>query len=234
MSDYRYEGSELDTFAHARNWKSYVHARIRGSIGVNVLEVGAGIGANTAMLAAAVPKWTCLEPDPALVTRLNAMVAAGELPRQCRVVCGTLDILDPAERFDTLIYCDVLEHIADDAAEVRRAANRLVPGGRLIVLSPAHQWLFTPFDAAIGHHRRYSRASLAALTPPTLTIERLIYMDAIGMVASLGNKMVLRSAHPTLAQVLTWDRVMVPISRVIDTLLGYNVGKSVLAIWRRV
>lgn len=57
-----------------------------------------------------------------------------------------MDDLPPGELFDTLLYIDVLEHIPDDGAELARAAERLRPGGRVIVLSPVHQWLYSEFD----------------------------------------------------------------------------------------
>jgi hypothetical protein len=102
----------------------------------------------------------------------------------------------------------------------------------VIVLAPAHQWLFTPFDSAIGHFRRYTRKTLAAAAPPELHTEKLIYLDAVGLAASLANRLLLKQSMPTHAQIQTWDRLMVPISRLLDPLLGNRAGKSVLGIWR--
>ena len=70
-------------------------------------------------------------------------------------VSGTCAVLNrvraPAdERFDTILYIDVLEHIDDDLGELARSATHLRPGGHLIVLAPAHQALYSPFDKAIG------------------------------------------------------------------------------------
>ena len=128
---------------------------------------------------------------------------------------------------------DVLEHIEDDRAEVARAARQLRPGGHIIALSPAHQWLFTPFDEAIGHHRRYSRAGFGALAGDDLEEVRLAYLDSIGLFASLANKLILKSAMPKASQVAFWDRVLVRMSRVVDPAIGHSAGKSVLAIWRK-
>jgi hypothetical protein len=132
-----------------------------------------------------------------------------------------------------LLLRDVLEHIEDDAAELRRAADRLAPGGHLVVLAPAHRALYTAFDAAIGHHRRYTRAGLLALAPAGLVPVRARYLDAVGMLASLGNRLLLRSATPTTRQIQLWDRLMVPPSRLVDPLLGFAVGKSVLVVWSK-
>jgi len=53
------------------------------------------------------------------------------------------------------------------------------------------------------------------------------------MLASIANRFVLKPQMPTLSQILVWDRVMVPISRLLDPLLSYRIGKSMIAIWRR-
>ena len=230
MTQLPYVGTELEIFSRAVNWKRYWADRIRPYIGGAVLEVGAGTGINTPFLKTAeCAHWICLEPDAAL---------AGELQTRCEtlgceVLVGTLEDVPESLRFDTILYIDVLEHIADDRAELRRANDLLLPGGHLVVISPAHQWLFTPFDAAIGHHRRYTRRTLAQAAPPALEQVRVDYLDAVGVLLSLGNRVALRQSMPAQAQVLLWDRVAVPVSRRLDWMLGYRAGKSVLAVWRR-
>ena len=230
MPEIPYGGSELETFAHAVNWKRYLRDLMAPHLTGDVLEVGAGIGTTMkALRTGGERSWTCLEPDPAMAAQLARETAAED--RRTGLVTGTLDDLKDAT-FDTIIYVDVLEHIEDDRGELQRAARRLRPGGRLLVMSPAHQFLFSPFDAQIGHFRRYSAAALRALTPPGLGLESIRYLDATGLLLSAANKLLLRSRMPTLAQVLTWDRRFVPVSRRLDPLLGHAVGKSVLAIWR--
>jgi len=234
MTDFHYVGSELDLFAEAKVWKSYVGKQVSPYLGPAVLEVGAGQGGTTRFLARPnVQRWVCLEPDPALAERLGQVIADGTLPATCEVVVGTLDQVPESSLFDTILYMDVVEHIEKDQEELARAAAHLRPGGHLVVLSPAHQWLYTPFDRAIGHYRRYSRATLRALTPPGLSLVRLSYLDSIGMAASLGNRLVLQSAMPNARQIAFWDRFAVRLSRVFDPLLGYRLGKSVLGVWRK-
>lgn len=234
---FRYVGSELDLFAAAANWKAYVGRRVAPYLGRAVLEVGAGHGGTTRALVrharAGTARWVGLEPDPTLAARLAAAIAAGELPAYCEAAVGTLE--DIRDRFDTILYMDVLEHIADDRAELARAADRLEPGGHLVVLAPAHPWLFTPFDAAIGHFRRYTRATLRDAAPPEapLGLARLDYLDSVGLLASLGNRLILKSALPTPRQIAVWDRLMVPLSTLLDPLTGRRLGKSVLGVWRR-
>jgi SAM-dependent methyltransferase len=229
-ADYRYVGSELEIFALAENWKRYLRAQMAPYFGAEVLEVGAGMGATTrALCGDGVRRWVCLEPDAELAGRIDL----ASLPAACQVRRGTVADLDAGERFDAILYVDVLEHVDDDRAELAAAARHLRDGGRLIVLAPAHAWLFTPFDERIGHRRRYTRRALTAAAPPELRLERCRYLDSVGLLASLGNRLLLRRAMPSREQILFWDRFMTTLSRRLDPLTGWRVGKSVLGIWTR-
>jgi 2-polyprenyl-3-methyl-5-hydroxy-6-metoxy-1,4-benzoquinol methylase len=231
--DYEYAGAELSLFARAKNWKGYLTEQLGPFIRGHVLEVGAGMGATTSALwTAAASQWTALEPDPRLADQARMRVCDIGLDRVV-VRRGTIAALDAEETFDTILYIDVLEHIEQDAAELQDASRHLRPGAHLIVLSPAHQWLFSPFDAAIGHVRRYNARALRSLRPSGLALSRLRYLDAVGMTASLGNRIVLRRLMPSGAQIAFWDRVLVPASRVVDPLFAYRIGKSILAVWQR-
>ena len=233
MSAFKYVGQELELFARVYNWKSYWSARIRPFIKGDVVEVGAGLGANTPYLNRGdCRSWICLEPDPALVEELAANTASISAACNCEIKCGTLQSLE-GRQFDTIVYIDVLEHIEDDKGELQRAARLLRSGGRVIVLSPAHQFLFTDFDAAIGHYRRYNRSSLANLSPPALDLEQMWYLDSAGLLLSAANRLLLRQSMPTEAQLKVWDQWVIPVSRVLDRCLFGRVGKSIVEIWRK-
>jgi SAM-dependent methyltransferase len=223
-----YPGEELELFAQATHWKRYVSDQIRRFVRGHVLEVGAGCGGSTEVFRSLTAgPWTCVEPDPALAAQLREVAER----LKCEVRVGSLASTAPGERFDTILYLDVLEHIADDRQELALAISRLAPGGSVIVLAPAHQSLYSPFDAAIGHFRRYSTRSLRTLSPRGATLRLCRYLDAAGLLASAGNRLALRQSYPTLRQVLFWDRRLVPLSRRLDPLLGWRVGKSVLGVW---
>ena len=173
-----YIGSELELFAAATKWKAYFASVLAPFIGARVLEIGAGIGSNISFLhTPAVRHWTSVEPDPDLARRITERVGLGELPETCRVLVGTIEGIEKTARFNTVFYIDVLEHIADDAAELNCAASHLAPNGNLVVLAPAHQFLFSEFDAAIGHHRRYNAVSLTAVTPLHCRLRTCFMLD---------------------------------------------------------
>jgi SAM-dependent methyltransferase len=233
MSEFKYVGSELDLFATVYNWKGYWSQQIRRFLTGDILEVGAGIGSNTQFLdPGGAGRWVCLEPDPELVSQLLKRLETTDSRRAYETVCGTLESLR-GQQFDTIIYIDVLEHIENDHEELERATTHLRPGGHLVVLSPAHQRLFSPFDAAIGHFRRYNRSMLRAISPAGLRLARIRYLDCAGLMLSASNRLLLRQSIPTKSQLQFWDQWIVPASLVLDKLFFYSVGKSIIAVWEK-
>lgn len=233
MSEIPYIGNELELFAHATNWKSYFGGVLRPYFGRTVLEVGAGLGGTTASLCdGGQEKWVCLEPDPALFAELSSRVQRGQLPSCCVARKGITGDLDVNEKYDTILYIDVIEHIEKDARELAVAKTLLAPNGYLIVLVPANQFLFSPFDRAIGHYRRYNRRMLRQAAPGGLLLKKMVYLDSAGFMASVVNKLFLRQSYPTMEQVKMWDSTLIPLSKIGDAVIGHSIGKSLIGIWQ--
>lgn len=225
---FRYVGQELDLFAHASNWKKYWGSRIEPWIRGDVLEVGAGLGTNTVRLKnSSVRSWKCLEPDPELNAQLADTIAG--LPFYS-AAAGTIRSVGES-RFDSILYIDVLEHIEADKEELAMAAQLLRRGGHIVVLSPAHQFLFSEFDRGIGHYRRYNKAFLKDCSPPGCRLETMFYLDSAGMLASLTNSIMLHQSKPTLRQIKFWDKYIVPTSQVLDPVINYRLGKTIVGVW---
>jgi len=234
--DYAYMGSELDVFKLARNWKRYWSSVIRPFVRGAVLEIGAGMGANAPYLMnPAVSRLVCLEPDRRFARDLEASRAALEANRMTTIEVrhGVVQDLPADERFDTILYLDVLEHTEHDREEIAAAASRLGARGHLIVLAPAFQALYSEFDRAIGHYRRYTASSLRALTGADLPVVHSRYLDAPGACLSAGNRLILHKETPSMRNIIFWDRYIIPMSRVVDPLLGRFFGRSVLCVWQK-
>lgn len=229
---FEYSGDELDIFAMAKNWKSYWSSMIIPSIGDSVLEIGAGIGANTHLLSRNSERWVCVEPDINLCNRIKRDIEAGSLQRVKAVSC-TISDLPRDEYYDTILYIDVLEHIKDDVNELLEASSRLKKDGVIIIVSPAHNYLYSPFDAKIGHYRRYNKKMLRNLVPEDLKIAKLIYLDSIGFFASLANKLFLKESEPKASQIKFWDKYLVSASRKIDPVIKFYAGKTILTILKK-
>jgi len=230
----RYIGNELSLFEKAINWKAYYGSKLKPYLRNRVLEVGAGIGGTTLSLCdGSQVDWLCVEPDASLAGEITKLLKAKKLSSCCRVHIGTLEDLPAEALFDTIMYIDVIEHIEDDQRELALAYQHLAPNGILIVLVPAYQWLYSSFDKAIGHYRRYTRPILLKAMPPKAKILQALYLDSVGLLASGANKLLLKQSDPTAKQIKLWDSIMVPLSKIADKVVQHNFGKSVLVIARK-
>jgi SAM-dependent methyltransferase len=234
MGEIHYVGNELDLFEEASAWKKYYGHFLKTYLKGKILEVGAGIGGTTSVLCdGSQKKWLCLEPDPQLYARLEDKIKDKQLPYCCESLKGTTTDLPDSEKFNAIMYIDVIEHIENDREELARACTLLDENGYLIVLVPAHQFLYNEFDKAIGHYRRYNKKSLLMTAPIDLLLRKVMYLDSCGLIASLMNKYFLKQNYPTKRQISFWNNFIVPISRPIDFILNYNSGKTVVAIWQK-
>lgn len=232
MGTYKYLGQELALFGKAVHWKSYLYDCIKPYLFGIVLEVGAGIGETTKALTRDVhERWVCLEPDMNYIALLEDKIERGYLPTYCEPLLGKMSDLPQKKHYSTILYLDVMEHIKDDKLEFAEALSRTKRGGYLVILSPAHQNLFSDFDRAVGHYRRYNRRMMKEFRCASAELVRLRYLDSVGLGASLANSMLLRRAMPSENQIFVWDKCMIPLSRVLDPILCHSVGRSILGIW---
>lgn len=235
MEHFQYSGNELDNFEAAKNWKRYWSNLIQPYIGSRILEVGAGIGSTTRTLNyLQFDRWLCVEPDINLSKRIDEKIQNGQISRNVEIRNVFSSSLPKEEKFDTILYIDVLEHIERDCDELKTAANLLEDNGKIIILSPAHNFLFSEFDQKIGHYRRYNKKMLKAITPSNLKIINTKYLDSIGLFASLGNKLILKNADPKISQIKLWDDHMISLSKKIDPILGHFFGKSIFTVLKKI
>lgn len=99
-----------------------------------VLEIGAGTGANLAHYPSAVTKVTLIEPDPHMAARLRSKLGAAPLRFEFDLVETSAERL-PFEdaRFDTVVSTLVLCTVADPERVLAEVARVLKPGGRMVL-----------------------------------------------------------------------------------------------------
>jgi SAM-dependent methyltransferase len=230
--DKKYIGSELDLFSEAVVWKKYWFRSIEMYLGKNILDIGAGIGATaTLFLDKNVDSYTALEPDLENFNKIKKNKDLINAPFRLNCIHGDISSLEENSLFDTILFIDVLEHILDDSKELEEASKHLLPKGKIIVLSPAHDFLYSPFDKAVGHYRRYNKKSLISIKPSILNTEHIFYLDSIGILISIINRYILRSKTPNKQQIKFWNKIVIPASKVIDRVASYSFGKTVVCVF---
>ncbi len=73
----------------------------------------------------------------------------------CPLLQGDLHNSPFNTKFDLIGLFDVIEHLPDDIKVLNDLRTMLVPGGALILTVPAHPALWSYFDTASHHFRRY-------------------------------------------------------------------------------
>ena len=128
---------------------------------------------------------------------------------------------------------NVLEHIEDDRGALARLRGLLSPEGRLVLLVPAHQFLFGAMDEAIGHWRRYEKEGLESLLESSgFSIEQLFFVNALSTPGWFLNGRLLRRGSVPGVQARLADR-LVPLFR-LERRLNLPMGLSLIALARRV
>jgi len=73
------------------------------------------------------------------------------------------DSFRPGKQYSLILLLDVLEHIPDPGAALRRCESLLQPGGSLVITVPAFNVVWTNHDVLNHHMTRYRRATLLPL-----------------------------------------------------------------------
>jgi hypothetical protein len=130
---------------------------------------------------------------------------------------------------------NVLEHLQDDAAAVRLFTMRLKPGGHLVLLIPAAPWAFGEIDKRLGHYRRYSKQSAAAVIRKAgLGLVKMRYFNFIGVWGWWWNARVARSASQSGFQIRIFDRYIVPWLSRLEALVPPCFGQSLMVAARKI
>jgi SAM-dependent methyltransferase len=220
------QGEALERMEGARNYNRWLFERCEAYLGSRVLDAGAGIGTFTE-LASVGRELVALEPDPELARALRNRF---EGDPAVTVVEGTADDVDGG--FDSIICLNVLEHIGDDAAALRRFHDLLNPGGRLLLLVPAHPALYGTIDRAVAHERRYGKQDLGArLNGADFEVETLRLVNPVGALGWFVSSRLRRREKVREGPLRVYDK-LVPALRLLDR-IELPVGLSVWAVARR-
>ncbi|HVS05243.1 MAG TPA: methyltransferase [Candidatus Dormibacteraeota bacterium] len=216
----------LETLQGVDRYNRWIFERIRPGLGQRVLEIGCGTGTITQFLA-----------DRDLVVGVDVSPeyireAAERNRTRANVVIRLYDITDSIEelrqyRFDSAVSVNVFEHIDDDMKAMAAVHALLEPGGRFNLLVPSHPRLMSPFDRAIGHYRRYTKAELRSkLDAAAFKVHAIRRSNPVGALGWAVNNCLLRRRQ--LGGVAIYDR-LVPAMSWFDRRLELPIGLSLTA-----
>lgn len=223
----------LDAMEQAPQFNEWMYESVKPWLGARVAELGVGRGNLSKHIR---------RHEHVLLTdyRLDYLT---ELQRkwseQRGLQIGKLDMTSRADyeqlrEFapDSVVFLNVLEHIEDDRAVLRSLVETVPAGCRIVVLVPFSMKLYSEFDRALGHFRRYEKGELEAkMREAGLEVETQFFFNKIGIFAwyvanTLGGQKALKPWQLKLYGFLT------PLFRVLDSILPTS-GLSTVVVGRR-
>jgi SAM-dependent methyltransferase len=219
-------GRTLEVFANTPQLNEWIYSKLASGVRGEVLEIGSGIGNMSRLMLPHATHLVLTDTEPHYLQDL-----ASEFAGDDRVEVAAYDLDGPppptvaARRYDTIFAVNVIEHIADDHTLVSRLAELLRPGGRLLVYVPACPIAFGSLDEALGHYRRYTPDTLAALMrggglEPTSPR----YVNLLGLAGWFVNGKLLKKRLLPASGVALFEK-LVPVVRLEDRVeLPFGLG----------
>ena len=223
----------LDAIEQAPRFNRWMYETVRPYLGNRIVELGVGRGNMSQHLKQHEELLLTDYRTDYLSILQNRWVGVGRL---------TMAKLDMTQRADyeilrsfkpeSVVFFNVLEHIEDDCAVLRSLFETVPQGCRIVVLVPFNMKLYSDFDRALGHFRRYSKGELEGkMRDAGFTVERQFYFNKFGALAwmicnTFGKQKALKPWQLRLYNVLT------PVFKIVDRVLPIS-GLSTVAVCRK-
>ncbi len=230
MTGLSYRGRDLEAMSFAQRYHKWIADIFAPYLQGLVIEVGAGSGNfSPYLLERGAEHLITVEPSKEMYLQISE-----RFKNDARVDIRNSFFSDVSLGYtgavDTVVYVNVLEHIQEDLEELRLAYSALRSGGHICVFVPALPFLYSAFDASVGHYRRYRKEQLKVLLEDAgFSVIKISYFDLFGIIPwFIYFKLLRRPFNP--GSVSMYDTVVVPIARIIESMIPPPIGKNLFVI----
>jgi glycosyltransferase involved in cell wall biosynthesis len=223
----------LDAMEAAPRFNEWMYEAVKPWLGERVAELGVGRGNLSRFIK---------RHDHVLLTDYRTDYLEelrGRWNHHPHLEIGKLNLTDRADyeqlrRFapDSVVFLNVLEHIENDRAVLESLHETIPDGCRVVILVPFNQKLFSDFDRALGHFRRYESGELESkVRAAGFEVQEQFFFNKVGVFAwyvanTLGKQGSLKPWQLRIYNFLT------PLFRVLDKVLPTS-GLSTVVVGRK-
>ena len=223
-----YPIEDLEAMSESENYMQWIHSFFKPYLDGDIAEVGAGTGVYSKILVdlPSINQLTVFEPSPNLIKKLTAVTKRGSDQIKCFNSIFQID----SEKYDAIVYVNVMEHIKDDFEEMKKVHKSLKKQGKLLIFVPALPILYSKHDKKVGHYRRYTKKDLFnKVEQAGFKIIRQRYFDSLGVLSWLIYCKWMK-LDPEKGSVSIYDNVFVPVLRIVENIIPPVIGKNIILI----
>jgi SAM-dependent methyltransferase len=230
-----YEGRDLEAMSFARNYHRWILEIFEPYLGTRLVEVGAGSGSfSELLLERGLESLSLVEPSSKMYRLLTKHIETFQSDVRITsfnaVFPEVANFIRAEQEPDSIIYINVIEHIADDIGELRAIYETLGEGGRVFIFVPALRWLYSGFDKLVNHQRRYTKSELEGKCEEAgFRVIKSSYFDIAGIFTWLV-KYRLKSETMEPRAVELYDRLVVPLCKLAESIIPPPTGKNVILV----
>ena len=227
--------SELFTSAEqmqkATNYNQWTFDLFKKYIHGDILEVGCGVGSFTKLITdqSDFDSMYCIDISSAAIDHIKKRNFSKEIKIEC------LDLMDAEGEYDFIVCMNVMEHVKDDVNFFKKLLELLKTGGVLFHLVPSHQFLYSKFDEAAGHFKRYDKNMMRSFdTGENVKLIDQYYFNLIGALGYWAVYKILKSGdiNDTEGEIGMFDKYIVPFSRNFLP-LKTPIGISLISVYKK-
>ncbi len=230
MSLIKYKGTEtLENLGEARNYNKWIFESFQPYIEPPVIEIGCGTGNMSSFLLKYRPLYIT-DNDPGLVNLVkNRFGEVDNLKTELFDISKQI-VNKYLEYFHTALCINVLEHIKNDEAALRKISRILSKNGKLLLLVPANKYAYTKFDKFLGHYRRYEKDELIrTLNRAGFKIRKVSYFNSVGLIAWLLKGAFGNTSKIDKGQIHLFEK-FVPLIRCLEKRISPPLGISLVVV----
>jgi 2-polyprenyl-3-methyl-5-hydroxy-6-metoxy-1,4-benzoquinol methylase len=215
----------LETLSQADGYYRWLCSRVQPFIRGKVLELGAGIGNFGIWAKEHATEYHATDVDPHLIVRLKEKF-------QHAFRWDLYESFPGDDLYDTVIILNVIEHLQNDLEALRTLRQRLVPGGHIIIMVPAMQFLYGSLDRAFGHYRRYNKKGMQKLVEEIpFKVVANQYVNVIGMLGWHFYGRILKSEQLP-QQLCSRFNLVLPLLT-LERPIAHFMGLSLITVGRK-
>jgi SAM-dependent methyltransferase len=225
--------------SRAKNYFQWIVSEIEPYLGKHILDIGAGYGIHLEYILPHHPHLAAIDLSFGSVQSLREKFCAYS---NFKARQGDFELASDLEslvnsRFDTILCLNVLEHLRNDGSTLKRMHEILrKQRGVVLLMVPAHQWLYGSMDRQAGHFRRYTSTSLGCkLEEAGFEILRMYHFNTFGVLPWFINNRILKKeldGSGVGLQIKIFDTYIVPVIRRLETRIKFPVGQSIITVAR--